>query len=59
MTITKLIRETEAHVKTLAATKAEQIAILSKAQSLVIGDEYHLAVLAFAKSRIIKQETTK
>ena len=53
MTITNEIREIVKHVKTLAPTQAEQIAIISKAQSMTIDNEYNLAVLAIAKNRII------
>lgn len=53
MTITKEAREIEKHVKTLASTKDEQIAIISKAQSMTLDNEYHLYVLTLAKKRII------
>ena len=48
------IREIEAHAKAMTSDKAEQIAIISKAQSLTIDNEYHLAVLIIAKRRIMK-----
>ena len=55
MTIRTEIREIEKHVKAIAATKDEQIAILSKAQSLTIDNERNLAILAVAKNRIINE----
>ena len=55
MTIRTEIREIEKHIKAIAATKDEQIAILSKAQSLTIDNERNLAVLAVVKNRIINE----
>ena len=54
MNIRTEIREIEKHVKAIAATKDEQIAILSKAQSLTIDNERNLAILAVIKNRIIR-----
>lgn len=54
MTIRTEIREIEKHIKTIAETKDEQIAILSKAQSLTIDNERNLAILAVIKNRIIR-----
>ena len=53
MNIRTEIREIEKHVKAIAATKDEQIAILSKAQSLTIDNERSLAILAVVKNRIV------
>ena len=53
MEIRTAVRELEAHIKQLASTKAEQIAIISKAQSLTLDNEYNLTVLAIVKKRII------
>ena len=55
MNIRTEIREIEKHVKAIAATKDEQIAILSKAQSLTIDSERNLAILAVVKNRIINE----
>lgn len=58
MKITQDIRELEKHIKSLATTPAEQIAIISKAQSLTVknfdADEHVLAVYAIVKNRIIR-----
>ena len=51
MNIRTEIREIEKHIKTLSSNKAEQIAIISKAQSMT-KDEHSLAVLGIAKRRI-------
>ena len=48
------IREIEAHAKTITNDKAEQIAIVSKAQGLTIDNEYHLAILIIVKRRITR-----
>ena len=48
------IREIEAHVKAMTNDKAEQIAIVSKAQGLTIDNEYHLAILIIVKRRITR-----
>ena len=55
MSIRTEIREIEKPVKAIAATKDEQIAILSKAQYLTIDNERYLAILAVAKNRIISE----
>ena len=55
MNIRTEIREIEKHIKAIAATKDEQIAILSKAQSLTIDNERNLAILAVVKNRIINE----
>ena len=47
------IREIEQHIRNMTSDKEEQIAIISKAQSLTLDNEYNLAVLAIAKRRII------
>ena len=52
MTIRDEIREIEKHIKFLAGTKAEQIAIISQAQSMALDNEHALTVLAIAKNRI-------
>ena len=54
MNIRTEIREIEKHIKAIAATKDEQIAILSKAQSLTIDNERNLAILSIIKRRIIR-----
>lgn len=54
MQIKTEIREIEKHIKSLTSDKAEQIAIISKAQSLT-KDEHGITVLAIAKKRIINQ----
>ena len=53
MEIRTEVRAIEAHIKTLAATQAEQVAIISKAQSLIV-DEHAITVLALVKNRIIR-----
>jgi hypothetical protein len=53
MNIRKEVRESEKHVKSQASTKEEQIAIISKAQSLTL-DEHYITVLAIVKNRIIR-----
>ena len=52
MSIRTEVRELEQHIRLLASTKAEQVAIISMAQGLT-KDEYHLAVMAMVKRRII------
>jgi Zn ribbon nucleic-acid-binding protein len=54
------VRATEAHIKAMTHSPAAQIAIISKAQSLLLAklgtarqDEYAFAVLTVAKNRII------
>jgi hypothetical protein len=54
MNIRDEIRQIESHVKQLAATKAEQIAMISKAQSMVTSD-YQMAILMIVKRRILRQ----
>ena len=56
MKITNEVRELEAHVKSLSTDKAEQIAIISKAQGMAAqsGNEYGIAVLSVVKNRIRK-----
>ena len=53
MNIRTEIREVEKHIKSIASTKAEQIAIISKAQSMTADNEHNIAVLAVVKKRII------
>lgn len=53
MEIRNEVREVEKHIKSLASTKAEQIAIISKAQSMTTDNEHNLTVLAIVKNRII------
>lgn len=55
MSIRAEIREVEKHIKSIANTKAEQIAIISKAQSMTIDNEHNLIVLAIVKNRIIRE----
>jgi len=53
MNIRTEIREIEKHIKSMTSDKNEQIAIISKAQSMTIDNEHNLMVLAIAKRRII------
>lgn len=54
MEIRTEVREVEKHIKSMAPlSKAAQIAIISKAQSLTIDNEHNIAVLAIVKNRII------
>lgn len=53
MNIRKQVRAIEKHIKGLASTKEEQIAIVSKAQSMTIDNETMLTILAIVKNRII------
>ena len=53
MEIRTEVREVEKHIKSLASTKAEQIAIISKAQSMTLDNEHNITVLAIVKNRII------
>lgn len=56
MTIRSEIRALESHLASMTADPAEQIAIVSKAQSLVCGmkdAEHYLAVMSIAKRRVI------
>jgi hypothetical protein len=53
MNIRTEIRQLESHVKTLATTRTEQVAIISKAQSMAT-TERQIAILAIVKRRIIK-----
>jgi hypothetical protein len=55
MSYTSAIRELEKHIKTLAKQPAEQIRIISKAQSLITNDEKHLTMLGIVKRIIIKK----
>ena len=55
MNIRTEVREVEKHIKSLASTKAEQIAIISKAQSMTTDNEHNLTVLAIVKNRIIRE----
>lgn len=54
MSIRTEIRQLESHVKGLASAKQEQIAIISKAQSLAT-TEQQIAILAIVKRRIIRK----
>lgn len=54
MDIRTEVRETEKHIKSLSGDKAEQIAIISKAQSLTLDNEHNITVLAIVKNRIIR-----
>jgi hypothetical protein len=49
----KQVRETEKYLKAMTSDKAEQIAIISKAQSLTLDNEHNITVLAIVKNRII------
>ena len=53
MNIRTEIREIEKHFKSMTSDKNEQIAIISKAQSMTLDNEHNLMVLAIAKRRII------
>ena len=54
MNIRTEVREIEKHINNLSAsTKAEKIAIISRAQSLAASDEHSIIVLAIVKNRII------
>ena len=53
MNIRTEVREVEKHIKAMTPSPAAQIAIISKAQSMVTNDEHSLAVLAIVKNRII------
>ena len=53
MNIRTEIRQLESHVKALATTKSEQVAIISKAQSMAT-TERQIAILAIVKRRISK-----
>ena len=54
MNIRTEIREIEKHIKQSIPTKEEQIAVLSKAQSLTLDNERNLAILSIIKRRIIR-----
>lgn len=54
MNIRTEIREVEKHIKSLSGDKSEQIAIISKAQSMTLDNEHNLTVLAIVKNRIIR-----
>jgi len=53
MNIRTEVREVEKHIKSMTSDKAEQIAIISKAQSLTLDNEHNLTVYAIIKNRII------
>lgn len=53
MDIRTEVREVETHIKSLSGDKAEQIAIISKAQGMT-KDEHSLTVLVIVKNRIIR-----
>jgi len=53
MNIRTQVRELEQHIQSMTSNKAEQIAIISKAQSLTLDNEQNIAVLAIVKNRII------
>jgi hypothetical protein len=55
MNIRDEVRQLESHIKQLAATKAERVAIISKAQSMVTSD-YQMAILVIVKRRILRQQ---
>ena len=60
MNIRTEVRAIEKHINNLSAsTKAEKIAIISRAQSLAAGDEHSITVLAIVKNRIIHSQVTK
>lgn len=52
--IKNTVRKLESHTRTLATTKEEQIAIISKSQSLTAENETNLVILAIVKNRIIR-----
>ena len=54
MNIRTEVRETEKHIKSMTNDKAEQIAVISKAQSLTLDNEHNIIVLAIVKNRIIR-----
>ena len=55
MKIGNEVRTLENHVMKMAPlSKAAQIVIISTAQSMLIGDERNIAVLALVKNRIIR-----
>lgn len=53
MSIRTEVREIEKHIKATTSDKAEQIAIISKAQSLTLDNEHYITILAIVKNRII------
>ena len=53
MSIRTEVREIEKHIKATTGDRAEQIAIISKAQSLTLDNEYYIAILSIVKNRII------
>ena len=53
MSIRTEVRELEKHIQSMTSDKAEQIAIISKAQSMVLDKEHELTVLILVKNRII------
>ena len=52
--IKSAVKELEAHVKSLSNDKIEQIAIISKAQSMTLDNETNLGILAIVKKRIYR-----
>ena len=52
MDIRTEVREIEKHTQAMTSDKAEQIAVMSKAQGLT-KDEHSITVLAIAKMRVI------
>ena len=53
MEIRTEVRAIESHIKSMTNNKAEQIAIISKAQSMTLDNEHNITVLAIVKKRII------
>ncbi len=53
MNIRTEVREIEKHIKAMTSDKSEQIAIISKAQSMTLDNEHYITVLAIVKNRII------
>ena len=53
MNIRTEIREIEKHIKSMTSDKNEQIAIISKAQSMTLDNEHNITVLVIVKNRII------
>lgn len=54
MNIRTEVREIEKHIKAMTeSTKAEKIAIISRAQGLAADNEHAITVLAIVKNRII------
>jgi hypothetical protein len=53
MEIRNEVRAIESHIKSMTSNKAEQIAIISKAQSMTLDNERNITVLAIVKRRIL------